>query len=723
MKRIIVLEPNVANKIAAGEVVERPASIVKELVENSIDAGSTAVTVEIRNGGIDYIRVTDNGGGIDETDVPTAFLRHATGKISTAEELNRIETFGFRGEALASIAAVSKVSMRTRETDADNGTHIEIEGGKQTVLEQCGCPCGTTIEVNSLFFNVPARLKFLKSSRSEAALIGDYLLRLILSNTDISIKFINNGRTVYHSYGDGSLENALFCVYDSSLINNLYKISYDDGYVKITGFTGSETTARSTRTHQSVFVNRRYIKSQRISLAVQQAYDTRLMNGKYPFFVLNITISPYEIDVNVHPNKLSIRFKDEQRISSSVTNAVKNAFAENTVKTAQKVYAGMENNVPSERDNYKAGAEGGHKQSENPDKIYKVFNRDTCEKIEEEAEKKAEQNRTGNTGENKERPDPLSKITSQFDKLIETDPSEWSFRDSAGGAQPFESGSAADISCLQTDVCTGKDGGEKQDASDEVFNLIDRFGLKFDADAKKQCEDLKAASDKKQVGNNSAENNADIPVIKLNEAEKTESRIQRPEQIEIGNIPYTVVGVAFDTYIIIQQGEAIYFIDQHAAHERMLYEQFISNEVRFDSQQLLMPEIIKIDSVSIACVKNNADKFAEIGFSIEFIGETELKVSAVPAIINCSAESFILEAVDNIAEKGDLDEKDLVRSKLIQLSCKKAVKAGDRLEKEEIDSILQAYSNGKTPLNCPHGRPVIIKLSKTDLEKMFKRIV
>lgn len=318
-KRIIILEPNTANKIAAGEVVERPASIVKELVENALDAGSSAVTVEIRNGGIDYIRITDNGSGIPSDDVRTAFLRHATSKLSSAEELTHIETFGFRGEALASVAAVSKVSMRTRTEDDESGTYVAIEGGVETCFEPCGCPTGTTVEVNELFFNVPARLKFLKSPRSEAAFIGDYVVRLILANTDTAIKFINNGKTVYHSTGDGSLENALFCVYGNAISNSLYPVEFDNGYIRVGGYVGSESIAGKNRAKQSIFVNRRYIKSSLISNAAQRAFDTRLMSGRFPFFVLDITISSREIDVNVHPNKLSVRFRDDERVALSVT--------------------------------------------------------------------------------------------------------------------------------------------------------------------------------------------------------------------------------------------------------------------------------------------------------------------------------------------------------------------------------------------------------------------
>ncbi|MBO6061997.1 MAG: DNA mismatch repair endonuclease MutL, partial [Clostridia bacterium] len=326
VRRIEILEPQLANKIAAGEVVERPASVVKELVENSLDAGAAAVTVEIREGGAEYIRVTDNGCGIEEEDVKIAFLRHATSKLRSAEGLDGIETLGFRGEALASIAAVSHVVMRTRTESAEFGTLIRLDGGAVSELLPCGCPPGTTIEVRELFYNVPARLKFLKSPRGEAAAVGDYMSRLILGSTEVSFKFISAGKTVYHSAGDGSLENALVCVYGPDIAEHIMPVRYDDGYILIEGYCGDEFVSRANRSHQSIFVNGRYIRSQQLGFAAQRAYLTRLMQGRFPFLALNITISPREVDVNVHPNKLTVRFRDEERVASAVMLAVREAL-------------------------------------------------------------------------------------------------------------------------------------------------------------------------------------------------------------------------------------------------------------------------------------------------------------------------------------------------------------------------------------------------------------
>ena len=646
MKRINVLAPNIANKIAAGEVVERPASVVKELIENSIDAGSNAITVEIMNGGISYIRITDNGSGIDENDVETAFLRHATSKLSAADDLSHIETLGFRGEALASIAAVSKVKMRTRTQAAEYGTMICIEGGVVTAKEPSGCPCGTTIEVSELFFNVPARLKFLKSPRSEAALIGDYVMRLILSNPSVSIKFINNGKTIYQSAGDGSLENAVFCVYGTEVTANLFPVNYDDGYLKLTGYVGSESLARNSRSQQSLFVNHRYIKSATVSYSVQRAFDTRLMHGKFPFFILDMLVSSYEIDVNVHPNKLEIRFKDDQRIGNSVLRAVNAAIDYLPFDNASGAEPVLKSEAPK------------------PEKLYSLF-------------------------ENKHDGDNKSFELS---------------RESA-----FDSGDKS------TYVVYSNDKDTNVPFIPDNTDSVSRVVLHDRGNSSMPAFNFPSVQEISDPGS--------IPVFSANNDKKRSPEISKPEQILLCDSPYTVIGAAFDTYIIVQQQDNLFLIDQHAAHERMLYEKLIRDELRFDSQILLVPERITLDPVQYEILCENLERFTELGFSVQPLNGTMIRIDAVPSMVSSNAAGFISDAVSVIADAGSVSELDLVRSKLIQTACKKALKAGDRLEKEEIYEIIEAYKNGATPMTCPHGRPVIISITKTDLQKRFKRIV
>ena len=646
MKRINVLAPNIANKIAAGEVVERPASVVKELIENSIDAGSNAITVEIMNGGISYIRITDNGSGIDENDVETAFLRHATSKLSAADDLSHIETLGFRGEALASIAAVSKVKMRTRTQAAEYGTMICIEGGVVTAKEPSGCPCGTTIEVSELFFNVPARLKFLKSPRSEAALIGDYVMRLILSNPSVSIRFINNGKTIYQSAGDGSLENAVFCVYGTEVTANLFPVNYDDGYLKLTGYVGSESLARNSRSQQSLFVNHRYIKSATVSYSVQRAFDTRLMHGKFPFFILDMLVSSYEIDVNVHPNKLEIRFKDDQRIGNSVLRAVNAAIDYLPFDNASAAEPVLKSEAPK------------------PEKLYSLF-------------------------ENKHDGDNKSFELS---------------RESA-----FDSGDKS------TYVVYSNDKETNVPFISDNTDSVSRVVLHDRGNSSMPAFNFPSVQEISDPGS--------IPVFSANNDKKRSPEISKPEQILLCDSPYTVIGAAFDTYIIVQQQDNLFLIDQHAAHERMLYEKLIRDELRFDSQILLVPERITLDPVQYEILCENLERFTELGFSVQPLNGTMIRIDAVPSMVSSNAAGFISDAVSVIADAGSVSELDLVRSKLIQTACKKALKAGDRLEKEEIYEIIEAYKNGATPMTCPHGRPVIISITKTDLQKRFKRIV
>jgi DNA mismatch repair protein MutL len=626
IRRIEVLEPQLANKIAAGEVVERPASVVKELVENSLDAGASSVTVEIREGGAEYIRITDNGCGIPSEDVKKAFLRHATSKLHSVEGLDGIETLGFRGEALASIAAVSKVSMRTRTENEENGTLISLEGGAVRELAPCGCPMGTTIEVRELFYNVPARLKFLKSARAESAAVGDYMLRLILGDTNVSFKFINGGKPVYHSSGDGSLENALVCVYGADIAEHIKPVSYDDGYVLIEGYCGDEYLARNNRVHQSVYINGRYIRSQQISYAVQRAYNTRLMVGRFPFFVLKIRISPREVDVNVHPNKLTVRFRDEERIASAVHAAIRFALEH---KEEASIAPETAEAKPVEND------------------IYSVFQRDRNAPVYGIPVPETADNPEGQTA-----PKEITVIPAPAPKETPA----VIMHDSASSAPAVEA--------------------------------MDLNG-----------------------------------VVHYTFAHEPEKKPERSEAIEFDLRPYSIIGVAFDTYILVEQGESVFCIDQHAAHERILYEKLIRDELKFDSQILLTARVINLSPTEHAVLTENIDRFRELGFEIEEFGATSVSVHAIPAgVRHESVDKLVHDMIDIIRSKGGVSELDLVRSSLIQSSCKHAIKGGQMLDKRGIEEILGHYADGSTPLTCPHGRPVMIRYSRRDFEKAFKRI-
>lgn len=668
IRRIEVLEPQLANKIAAGEVVERPASVVKELVENSLDAGATSVTVEIREGGAEYIRVTDNGSGIPAADVEKAFLRHATSKLRSIEGLDGIETLGFRGEALASIASVAHVSMRTRTEEDDYGTLISLDGGSVSENSPCGCPIGTNIEVRELFYNVPARLKFLRSSRAEAAAVGDYVSRLILGDTAVSFKFISNGKPVYHSPGDGSLENAILCVYGPEIAESIYPISYDDGYIMIEGFCGDESISKGNRIHQSVFVNGRYIRSQQISFAAQRAYNTRLMVGRFPFLVLNIRISPREVDVNVHPNKLTVRFRDEERVASAVMLAVREAL--NGGGRQPETLS-----VPEQRDEVRPNTD-----------IYSAFRRERDRGEMHDAEPVIEK-----------------KETEAHQQITEIDPMDASSEFKS--AVPF----------LETEHAEPKHGFEPETKTPATDISV------------KPAEQANTSGGEVYVRDSAISEPAaeyrDMNGVLHYDFTPKPAEAAVPVPISFGISPYTVIGAVFDTYIIVEQGDTVFYIDQHAAHERILYEKLIKDELKFDSQLLLVSEVITLTPSEFGVLTENMERFNELGFDIEEFGALSVSVHSIPTGVKKESVSRLVhDMIDILMKQGSVSELDLVRSSLIQASCKHAIKAGKSLNRDEIYEILSHYADGSTPLTCPHGRPVMLKYTKRDFEKLFKRI-
>lgn len=703
MKPIIILEPNIANKIAAGEVVERPASIVKELLENSIDAGSTSITVEIQNGGIDHIRITDNGCGIPESDVKLAFMRHATSKLTSIDDLSSLSSFGFRGEALASIAAVSKVSLRTRTENSEYGTRLCVEGGKFSEPEICACPAGTTIEVDELFYNVPARLKFVKNARSEGAMITDYVSRIMLANPGISIKLISGGRTVLHTVGDGSLANAVLCVYGGSLFASLYQVDYDDGYISIKGFVGGESTARANRIQQSVFVNRRYIKSPVIGNAVQRAYLTRVMHHRFPFFVLNVLISSREVDVNVHPNKLSVRFADEDRVARIVTEAVNAALRSQPVSMSaadittqpysdpEPVYKPLSSDGPV--NNNTTNSHRHQAASEIESEVREIFSAHSGE---------SSDSRPSHAFESYN--DVSAAKPNQFDVFEKNEPQDYSLRDSGLNSYPDFAPAVS---------------------ANTIFPGYPKFGGAAARTAEIVISEEPATSENSIGAHADEHTSTGIPVYQVpsNEPQQKRDIAETTEQIRLDADSCKVIGAVFDTYIVVQQGDAIYYIDQHAAHERVLYEKLIRGDLKFDSQFVSPPIELEFDPVAFDYLLQNEERFQEFGYSIEFGDRLNVFLRAVPNAAGASPERFLRDAVDMLLENPDAAEIDLMRSRLIQMSCKRAVKAGNDLEVRQLKAIVDAYSGGEVPLTCPHGRPVIIRVTKTELQKMFKRIV
>ena len=608
MAVIHVLKPQVANQIAAGEVVERPASVVKELVENAIDAGATSVTVRIENGGMRSITVIDNGCGIAREDCRNAFLRHATSKISTADDLSHVLTLGFRGEALASIASVSRVTMTTRPKGAEVGTRLLLDNGTVVSEEDSSCVFGTTFVVEELFASVPARLKFLKSARTEAGYIGDYIGKMILARPEISFRYESDGKTVYETYGDGNLYNAVFCVYGATVAEKLAEVHYDNGYIKIEGYLGLPEISRNNRSFQTLFINGRSIRSAAISAAVAQAYDTRLMIGRFPFFVLNLSLAPQEVDVNVHPTKSEVRFANENRVFTAVSAAAKLALG-SSEKHVESAFDHVMPKLPS--------------FSEDP------------------------------IPDRKAAPSPRIDFHDYADKN-----SRYAYHENT-------------FSTFQTQGTQGR---------------VPKFTV---------------------------------------QTEPTElQKKSEPASPLFSDTQTDLIGCVFQTYWIATRDDNLFLIDQHAAHERKLYDELCSRETGLSSQQLLVPRDIVLTASEFSTWETNQERLIELGYGLIRSGATTLTMNETPVLNGqILGESYLHAVLTILDEYGKKIQQELLKERLMQTACKHAIKGGEAITREEISSLLDAFLNGKMPLTCPHGRPVIVRITKSELEKMFRRIV
>lgn len=614
MPKVHVLPPRIANQIAAGEVVERPSSVVKELVENSIDAGATAVTIEIENGGVDSIRIIDNGAGIADEDCETAFLRHATSKISTANDLFAIRSLGFRGEALASIAAVARVTLQTQTEEDELGTMIRYEGGDLIEHKRTAGTRGTSIEVRNLFYNVPARLKFIKSTRAESAAIGDYVARLILSAPQIAVHYISGGKSVYRSTGNGSAKDALVSVYGISAERQICPVAFDDGYLKITGFVGVPDLARANRSGQTILLNGRIIRSNALSNALSRSFDTRVLIGRFPFAVLYLSIAYAEVDVNVHPSKLEVRFTDEQRVTRSVVVACSEALIRSYVPTM----------------------EPKREQTTEP-----IFELDASEQ------------------------------QSTHEKSVMPD---------------YELPRSVDLrSPMQQPSSTLREGGyASMPPRVPTYHMPSRD------------PEMQPRPD---------------PIFLSRPTESFED-------------PYHIIGCAFDTYWYVQQGESVYCIDQHAAHERLLYDALMARRAAIVSQTLFLPEDVRLLPTESDVFFANKDELERFGFVFSDAGETSVTLLAVPQVNGSALKSaFLHDVLEFLSGSEEARPNDWFRDAIAQSACKHAVKAGERLSHDEIRQLLERIHERDTLLTCPHGRPVAVRFTKTDIEKMFKRVL
>lgn len=662
MKRINVLTSETSNKIAAGEVVERPASVVKELVENSIDAEAKNISVEIFDGGQESIKITDDGIGIHPDDVEKAFMTHATSKIMDLEDIYKITTLGFRGEALPSIASVSKMILKTRRDGFDFGKEIRITAGEIEEFKEIGCSKGTVIEVRNLFFNVPARQKFLKSSQREASLISDILMRLALSNPNISFKLFKNGKKVFSTYGTDDLKETIRCLYGKEVYNNITNFEKHTDIASIHGYIGNSEISRGSRNRQSIFINKRLIKNKMITAAVENAFKSFLTINKFPFFVLFIDIYPEYIDVNVHPTKSEIKFQDDRGIFKVVFDSVHEALRQSLSDSFSISFDEEEN-------------DNKFSSSSN---INTEFNNDNNIK---------NKNLSSNIFEVQQIPIDLK---SGSEQLIDND-------------KIF----------LRENIISNQNDGTINSIKEES----DVYDLNNSSNDKK---DDMSISNNYKVPNfenlTSAENNNEDEKEIL--SNKSYEKIPKFPQLNI-------IGQFNKTYIIGEIKSELYIIDQHAAHEKILFEKYREElkSKQVVSQLLLTPSILELHPDDFILYKENEEIFKESGFMIETFGENTISIREVPIILGKpDIKNLFMEILDNLKNMGTGKTEDVKYDAIARMACRSAIKANDRLSNEEMEYLINNLRFIENPFTCPHGRPTIIKFTLNELEKKFKRI-
>lgn len=705
MNTISLLSQDTIDKIAAGEVVKRPASVVKELVENAVDAGANAVTVEIKDGGISLIRITDNGCGIPKDQVQAAFLRHATSKIRTVEDLLTSGTLGFRGEALSSIAAVCQVEMITKTPGSLLGVRYVIEGGVEKSLEEIGAPEGTTFLVRNLFYHTPARRKFLKSATTEAGYVSDLMERLALSHPNIAFKFINNQDTKLHTSGNGKMKDIIYGVYGREITSNVVKIEEENGPVRISGYIGKPVISRGNRNYENYFANGRYVRSSIIARAIEDAYKPFMMSHRYPFTALMLEIDTDQVDVNVHPTKMEVRFADQNFVYEQVYNAVKEGLIhrelipEFTIDNKTKTEKRMNADIPAS-DSEKATKEtvdsfnqtvtagSGLSQGRSP----------------ENSSEKAQQNT-----KHFRYPEPFEKVRSQL--LAEsTSPYEPKY--------PGHSAAATDFRMPE------KKPGVLKPVTGTILNGTTEASASSSSvsEQPKNDENTGMGADSEAPLTEHPEQNAGAPTGKPVQMELFDDKLLSEQNIK----RHKLVGQVFDTYWIVEFQDNMYIIDQHAAHEKVLYERFMKNlaEKKQTSQMITPPIIVSLSMQEEEMLKKHMDRFTEVGFEVEPFGGREYAICAVPGNLYGIAEgALFLEMLDGLTDVSERASDQSIREKIASMSCKAAVKGNHRLSTAEVDALIGELLSLENPYNCPHGRPTIIMMSKYELEKKFKRIV
>ena len=651
MSKIALLSQETIDKIAAGEVIERPSSVVKELVENAIDAGSTAITVEIKEGGISFIRITDNGSGIESSEVPLAFLRHSTSKIRSAEDLLCVHSLGFRGEALSSIAAIARVELITKTADALTGTRYLIEGSKEISKEEIGAPDGTTFLVRDLFYNTPARRKFLKTAQTEGTYISDMLEKLALSHPDISFKYINNNQTRLHTSGNGNRKDLIYHIYGREIASSLLEVNFKCDYFALTGFIGKPSINRGNRNYENYFINGRYIKSTLLSKAIEEAYKSFLMQHQYPFTVLYFTFEGETLDVNVHPTKMELRFGNNQEIYKELCDALYAVLSHRELIPEVPI------------------------TEEKKQKFEHVYK----DPIPEPFEKRR-----------------INEIRSAATAAVKEPVASYGNPTQPKASMPV---------IKQPDVTPASHPG--------VIAVTPN--PKFEQPVNKTAEPEKTVTEQ--------------PVA--------QQQMQNPTQVTLESISsdfltrdakkkHRIIGQLFKTYWLIEYEDKLYIIDQHAAHEKVLFERTMArlNQKEYTSQTISPPIVLSLDAKEQEMLEKYLPQIQKLGYEIENFGGREYMISAVPDnLFHIDMKDLFIEMLDDFSDISGRATPDLILEKVATMSCKAAVKGNDALSLPEIDALIEELLTLENPFNCPHGRPTIISMSKYEIEKKFKRIV
>ena len=721
MRKIAVLDKHTIDKIAAGEVVERPSSVVKELVENSIDAGATAVTVEITDGGKKLIRITDNGGGIEAAQVPTAFLSHATSKIEKVEDLENIASLGFRGEALSSIAAVSQVELITKTPSAISGVRYVIEGGVEQSLEEMGAPDGTTFLVRNLFYNTPARSKFLKSDSSEANYIGTMMEQLALSHPEISFKYIQNKQVKLHTSGNYNVKDVIYNVYGRDMAKALLEVSYENDFMKIEGYAGKPEVSRGNRSFENYYVNGRFVKNNIITKAIEDAYKGFVMQHKFPFVSLQIQMTGNDLDVNVHPRKLEVRFARGAEVYDAIYEAVHNALLHRELIPVVPV--GKE-----ERESKVAAVSRGAV----PEPFEKSRRTELhCEGAAEKAGRSSAGNNESCYSQAAEKTAPTGKITSSgsLGNSSGCQASSVLREQAIYQAKPFSKEEEALFAgtlkeAAEADKRVDEKAEEKADKSADEKAAEDNISVERMNEADNQAETAVSVNyeipDKSEPGQ--SDPGTEYPSVGGKQLELFQEKLLAPES----RSRHKLIGQLFDTYWLVEFENQFYIIDQHAAHEKVNYERFVKRfkEQSIESQYLNPPLVVTLNMDEQAKLKANEEYFRKYGFEIEPFGGREYCISAVPTnLYGFHEEELFLEMLDNLGGEGAKDAFDLFTARLATMACKSAVKGNHQMSALEADKLIDELLTLDNPYNCPHGRPTIIAMTKTEIEKKFKRIV